>query len=458
MTFNADRIGRGRILTVSAAVKAIGDRLTSPPGGIVEVSGEVADWRPWRDFVLCTIADSGARISVVMPPAVVKSFGQAAVAGTVILVKGYWELFSSRGALQLRACAVALLDQEGMKRAEKDRNLATLAAEGLLGRRRLQLPADPEVIGVVTSRGSDAFADIVSVVEQRAHWTHIVLAAASVQGPRAETEVPCAIAALERAEPRPDVIIVARGGGSDHDLWVFNSLPIARSIAGSSIPIVTALGHAPDSTWADLVSDGAAPTPSAAATMVTSDGAAIRAHLRELKDHLIRCVDAATAHLAAEAVLRASTVMNTATEGIAEELAGLRALRSDTLPAAVRRSLGERHMDVQRFGADMRRTLDGVLAANQATTCGQRTTLRKIATEHGLARHASELAAMRAQVGALSPHGLLERGYAFLTRDGLRVKSVAELQRGDLLRLRHADGEIIVEVRTTHLNSESNHV
>lgn len=161
-----------------------------------------------------------------------------------------------------------------------------LAAEGLFEpERKRPIPFLPRVIGVVTSPSGAAFRDIVSVLRRRHPNVHVLLAPAIVQG---DEGPPSVVAAIQRLNNRPevDVLIVGRGGGSLEELWTFNDERVARAIAASRIPVISAVGHETDFTIADFVADKRAPTPSAAAEMAVPERAALVAEIERARQRL----------------------------------------------------------------------------------------------------------------------------------------------------------------------------
>jgi exodeoxyribonuclease VII large subunit len=161
-----------------------------------------------------------------------------------------------------------------------------LEAEGLLdASRKRSLPRFPLCVGLITSTEGAAIRDIVSIIRRRAPWTHILVYPARVQGDEAQRTIVAAISAACQAQ-HADVLIVGRGGGSLEDLRAFNDEQVARAVAGSTIPVVSAVGHETDVTLTDLVADCRAATPSAAAELVVPDVEGLRAELRQSRDRL----------------------------------------------------------------------------------------------------------------------------------------------------------------------------
>lgn len=194
--------------------------------------------------------------------------------GMQVRVFGYLTVYEKGGDFQL---IVRELEARGagLQRLALERLRKKLAAEGLLdAARKRALPAFPRAVGVVTSLEGAALHDIVTVIRRRAPWVDVVVRATRVQGDGAAEEVATAIRTLARSRA-VEVLIVGRGGGSAEDLWTFNDERIARALAESPVPTISAVGHEVDVTIADLVADRRAPTPSAAAESAVPDRMAL---------------------------------------------------------------------------------------------------------------------------------------------------------------------------------------
>src|SRR5439155_1094411 len=202
------------------------------------------------------------------------------------LAFGSLEVYAQRGEYQL---VVELLEPRGLGALQLafEQLKQRLGAEGLFDQaRKRQLPRFPRKIGVTTSPSGAAIRDILRVIGRRFAGLHIVIAPCRVQGDGAGEEIAQAIADLNRLGD-VDVIIAGRGGGSLEDLWAFNEEVVARAIAGSKIPVVSAVGHEVDVTIADLVADLRAPTPSAAAEMVVRSKEEMVERIASLRSRLV---------------------------------------------------------------------------------------------------------------------------------------------------------------------------
>ena len=190
--------------------------------------------------------------------------------GMRVILRGRVSLFERDGAYQLYVEEM-IPDGVGSMQLALEQLKARLAAEGLFDpARKKPIPTEPACIGLVTSATGAAIQDIRNVLTRRWPLVQVLLAPVNVQGQQAAGEISAAIRRLD-ADGRPDVILVARGGGSREDLWVFNDEGIARAAAGCKTPLVSAIGHEIDYCILDLVADLRAPTPSAAAELCVPD-------------------------------------------------------------------------------------------------------------------------------------------------------------------------------------------
>ena len=251
----------GRVLTVSQVTQEIKELLEdSYP--LVWIEGEISNLRIVQSgHAYFTLKDAKSQLRAVMFRSSVRQLPFTPEAGMQVIARGRLSVYEPRGDYQLIAEAI---DPKGVGALQiafeqlKER----LFQEGLFDQdRKLPLPAMPQRIGVVTSPTGAAIRDIIQVAHRRSANVHLFLYPVRVQGKEAAGEIARAIAALNAYEPALDVLIVGRGGGSLEDLWAFNEEPVAWAIAGSEIPVISAIGHETDTTIADFVADLRAPTP-----------------------------------------------------------------------------------------------------------------------------------------------------------------------------------------------------
>ena len=325
--------------------------------------------------------------------------------GDQVLVYGRVSIYEARGDYQLIVEQVEPAGEGALKR-QFEVLKKMLAAEGLFDEgRKQELPVLPERIGVITSPAGAAIRDIISVLRRRFPSIPVVIYPAAVQGDAAPSEL---IAALETAVSRDecDVLIMARGGGSLEDLWAFNDEKLARAIAESPIPVVSAVGHEVDVTIADFVADVRAPTPSGAAELVVPDG-----------DDWLRSINSLATRIA--------RLGQREIEDRAQALDWLaRRLAQSSPITTLQRSMTRLGNLKQRLSTGAR----GAVAENS---------------------HRLELA-MRG-LHAVSPLATLDRGYAIVedVQSGKVLMNASDASTGDDVRARLAQGELIATVIST---------
>jgi len=282
--------------TVSELTRAV-KRLLETEIGEVEVEGEIGNWTlSARGHAYFNLKDEGAVLSCVLFNAARARLAFEPREGLQVAAVGRISVYETRGQYQL---IVSSLRETGLGDLYrrfleiKDR----LEKEGLFApERKRRLPALPQRIGVVTSPTGAVLRDIIHVIRRRFRGVELVIAPTLVQGDEAPPRIVRAIEQLNvlswlsetRGEPPIGVMIVGRGGGSLEDLWAFNDERVARAIAASRIPVVSAVGHETDFTIADFVADVRAPTPSAAAEIVVGEARVLAEQVTRLKMALAR--------------------------------------------------------------------------------------------------------------------------------------------------------------------------
>jgi exodeoxyribonuclease VII large subunit len=252
----------------------------------VWVEGELSNCRLWNTgHLYFTLKDSAAQIKGVIFRSALRYLKFKPADGLKVVARGRVSVYEPKGEYQL-VCEHLEPQGFGALQLAFEQLKARLQEEGLFdASRKRPLPALPRRIGVVTSLDGAAVRDILKVLGRRHASAHIVIRAARVQGEGAAVEIARGLKALGRVEG-VDVIIVARGGGSIEDLWAFNEEIVARAIALSPVPVISAVGHETDVTIADFVADLRAPTPSAAAEIVVAAKAEFSARIDRLSARL----------------------------------------------------------------------------------------------------------------------------------------------------------------------------
>jgi exodeoxyribonuclease VII large subunit len=300
----------------------------------------------------------------------------------------------------------------------------------------------PERIGIVTSPSGAVIRDMLHVLERRCPGRHILLYPAQVQGEGAAEQIAAGVQYFSKSG-WAEVVIVARGGGSLEDLWAFNEERVARAIAASSVPVISAVGHETDFTIADFVADLRAPTPSAAAELVIATRASLVDRLDSCE---FKLKQAGRLTLALSAQRLGRVEMNPAR---LHRLVGRAMQRADEMDYRLR--------DAGRAVIGSRkRTLDGLAARLgmldvRLRLAGARRRLEALESrvEQGMRREftqaRSELGPLEAHLIQLSPLKILDRGYAIVEREGKLVKAAADAPVGSELRIRLAQGELLAK-------------
>ncbi|MGH7537305.1 MAG: exodeoxyribonuclease VII large subunit, partial [Gemmatimonadales bacterium] len=265
--------------------------------GPVWVKGEVSGLKAYASgHWYFTLRDKVAQLRCVMWSRDTQRLPASPPDGTQVFAFGTPTVWEERGEFRLTVRHLLSTEGGGLWQIAFEKAKTALARDGLLEpARKRRLPPFPRRIAVVTSADGAAFRDVVSVLARRWPAVEILLVPTRVQGDGADREVCSALALLGRI-PGLDVAIVGRGGGSKEDLWTFNSERVARAVAATPVPVISAVGHETDVTLCDLVADLRAATPSAAAEAATPDRVELLGHLDRLGGALARALVAPTRH------------------------------------------------------------------------------------------------------------------------------------------------------------------
>ena len=367
----------------------------------VTVEGEISNFAaPASGHWYFTLKDSHAQLRAVMFRGRNRLVRSPPLDGVQAVCSGAVTVYAARGELQMVVDSLVVGGQGDLQvafEALKER----LAEEGLFSAERKRvLPPFPRSVGIVTSASGAAIQDIFNVMQRRAPDVHLLLCPVRVQGDGAAEEIAEAVRNLNRYGSL-DVLIVGRGGGSMEDLWAFNEEVVARAIADSEVPVISAVGHETDFTIADFVADLRAPTPSAAAELVARNRQELEAHV----DHL---------------QIRLASRMGQSLGLVAERLAGLEG-------------------QLKIYARDFAALPDMIMELENRLVIAIRSRMRQY--EDGLAVAAGRL-------DALSPLQQLDRGFVIASsdRDGVGLTSTENLNAGDPLWLRFSRGRAAVRV------------
>jgi exodeoxyribonuclease VII large subunit len=418
--------------------------------GDVWVEGEISNFRPAPSgHVYFTLKDADAQLPIVLFRRQAMLLRFRPEDGLHVLVRGRVSIYEQRGQLQLVAETMEPVGAGSLQLAFEQLK-ERLKAEGLFDTaRKRPLPAFPRTVGIVTSPTGAVIRDFLNIVSRRHSGLSILLFPVSVQGDQAPAEIESAIDQLN-SSGLVDVIVLARGGGSLEDLAAFNSERVARAIASSHLPVVSAIGHETDFTIADFAADLRAPTPSAAAELITEAQHKIAEHLANQSHRLDRAVRfqllQARQRLTRLPVSRAESRVSTILHRSAQRLDDL----SFRQEAALGSQLRERQLVVADLtSAVLRHDPRQALAHAREHLQAYRTHL-DLTLERLLHTSAASLSALDARLHSLSPLAVLDRGYALvLSGDGSLVRSTAQLAPGDRLTTRLADGSFTSQVEAT---------
>ena len=414
------------------------------------VEGEISNFRAQAasGHLYFTLKDEDCQIKAVMFRSQARLLRFRPENGMQVVLRGRVTVYEKAGDLQLSA---EYLEPKGAGALQIafEQLKAKLQAEGLFeASRKKPIPALPGRIGVVTSPQAAALRDILNILRRRHHSANVLIFPAQVQGETAAKEVITGVKFFNRARS-VDVIIVARGGGSAEDLAAFNDEALARTVAASEIPVISAVGHETDFTILDFVADLRAPTPSAAAELVIRSRQELEEQASGLHERLARAMR--------YRLLMARQVLTEAMQhgAFARMMDGInqRQQRLDDLTFRLeksehrlieqhrrrweRASAAVRHYDARRVLAGIKRDLTSHTATLSA------------AMKTALLRNRSRLDQIEHELKALSPVAILERGYALVFDSaGTLIKDSERVSAGDQISAKLARGQVSARVES----------
>jgi exodeoxyribonuclease VII large subunit len=418
------------------------------------VEGEISNCRPAPSgHIYFTLKDGEAQLPVVLFRRQAGLLRFRPADGLAVLVRGRISVYESRGQLQLIGETIEARGAGALQLAFEQLK-ARLLAEGLFDvNRKRPLPTFPKCIGIITSPAGAVIRDIVTIVRRRHARLNLLVYPATMQGASSPGSVVAGIRWFNGNPSFVDVIVLARGGGSLEDLAGFNDEALARVIATSELPIVSAIGHETDFTIADFVADLRAATPSAAAELVTAAQHRIEERIATLaarvqragRFHLMNARQR-YARISAESVLiRLRDAVNRRDQRLDElrlrlESSAHRCLRTSALRLALLTDrLRRKEMSV-RIAATHRRL-------QSVTQRLYRSTVRISNARQ------SRLGQASARLEALSPLAVLSRGYALVySADGTLLRSAGETSKGQTIRARLTHGTLEAEVTQTKID------
>ncbi|MBE0475490.1 MAG: exodeoxyribonuclease VII large subunit [Coriobacteriia bacterium] len=405
-----------RALTVS---EAMGLAKRALEGVRVRVLGEVSELadKPGYKAVYFTVADGGACMPCLMWRDAYERSGVRLRLGEMVQVAGAFTAYAPKGRMQFQVSALEPAG-EGVLRMRVAQLARELESQGLMRpERKRPLPAHASRIGVVTSPRGKAVHDVIRTLRRRYPVAEVLLAGVAVEGPDAAVSIVEGLRVVAAAGA--EVVVLGRGGGSYEDLMPFNAEAVARAVAACPVPVVTGIGHEPDTTIADMVADVRASTPTAAAEAAAPSGEEIGRGMAHLSRRLGRGLERrlSDASHAVRLLVRRPVFVDPAV-ALARQAQSLDAA-ADALSAALPLRLARDTERLQR-------------ARERLAVSGRR----------AVERAADRAAVTAARLNDLSPLAILGRGYALCYRaDGRTVlRSSAEVGAGERVRVRLAEG------------------
>lgn len=442
-------------LTVSALNNYLAYKFDADPYlQQVAVVGEISSFKPRRQTQYFTLKDENATISVLMFASDFRKLDFELEDGMKVIVIGRVDYYGPRGQLSLKAHTIRL-DGTGALFQKFEQLKRALQKEGLFAQEHKQpIPQYCRRVAVITSRDGAVIKDVITTTRQHNPLVQLVLFPAVVQGNQA---APSLVARLREVNERGDfdAIIIGRGGGSLEDLWAFNEEEVVRAIYASRIPVISSVGHEPDTTLADFVADKRAATPTAAAVCVaTPDLVTIKAEVVEAQARLQTAITNYL-HQAQGAVdeLTNTYILRTP-ERLYSDAEQTLAYAGEQLDKAIAQVVTQRNQQLQMQVARLKQQspLYKVNLAQQ----------RVAATRQQLQTHFGNYWNGRVtyfkqtvnNLALLSPLNVLTRGYAFVTAaSGTETKYISDVNQvkaGNSVQLHVANGQIDAEVTAVH--------
>jgi exodeoxyribonuclease VII large subunit len=419
-----------RVWSVGALCLAIADTLNARFNPVA-VKGEISGFsRAASGHCYFNLKDESGQIRCAMFKRAASALGFMPKDGEMVELRGKLGVYEARGDLQLVVETMQRAGQ-GDLFAQFLKLKANLEAEGLFdASRKRDIPAQPRAIGVITSLGAAALHDVVSALQRRVPHIPVIVAPASVQGINAPAELLQSLKKLVSwqgsfsTQPLSiDVILMVRGGGSMEDLWAFNDEALVRAVASCPIPIISGVGHETDFTLTDFVADLRAPTPTAAAELVATEGAQLLADCQLLQKALAYAL---TNHL---------DRMSQRLDWVANRLG-----RPSTRLKDQTAQLMRMHQSLQ-YGFKSQVQVQKQMLSRHSDQ------LPRLLQQNIQLHHQRNLN-MGTRLGLLDPHLVLERGYAWLTDDkGRALTHASDFQANQSVTASLADGQVNLQVK-----------
>lgn len=444
-----ERAKSAQALSVSAAMSLAKETLES---FTITVIGEVSEVsvKPGYKAAYFTIKDQNSSLPCLMWNNRYRASGVELKVGQLVQITGRFTLYTAKGRMNFEAFTLSLAG-EGNLRMQVANLAKKLQAEGLTdASRKKPLPQYAEKIGVVTSPRGAAVHDVLRTLRRRFPLAEVLVAGVPVEGVNAPAAIVDGIKCVYDAGA--DVILVVRGGGSFEDLMPFNDERLARTIAKCPTPIVTGIGHEPDTSIADMVSDFRASTPTAAAEAVSPSQEQLARLMESRARAMCTSVKREIAQLSNRLLAVASRPLFTDEMYLTGAYAQTLDIKADRLSRAIPTGLQRDQIELTRASERMSASLSTALVAYQ--NAAQKLEMHIERDGAGMVEpFTNEFSLAAARLDDLSPLKTIARGYSIVRNDqGHVVKSVGQVRTGQSLKIMVSDGAIDCDVTGTKTN------
>jgi exodeoxyribonuclease VII large subunit len=422
--------------------------------GQVWVSGELSNFvAATSGHWYFTLKDSKAQIKTAMFKGANRSVKFSPKAGDKVVIRGSLSLYEARGDYQLIG---EHMEPEGLGQLKQayEALKAKLSAEGLFAMAAKQaLPTNVKRLGVVTSSTGAAIHDILNVLKRRNPSIEVIIYPSLVQGATAAKSIAAQIRIANKRD-EVDLLIVGRGGGSLEDLWAFNEEIVAYAISESKLPIVSAVGHEVDVTIADYVADMRAPTPSAAAELVSTDKSQLQRHIQQQQHRLFQVFQQHLKRIEYKLQLVESRLSNV------HPATQIRQANqhTDNLTMRLSQAINTKLIDVKSRSSNLTLRLQHASPNNAIKEKKQQ--LQKVSDklhstqQRQLSDKRYQLQRIADILNSVSPLSVLSRGYSIAFKNDKVVRSVTQLTNGDMIETRINDGIVIAKVQEITPNKQ----
>ncbi len=410
--------------------------------GTVWIQAEISNFKPHTSgHFYFSLKDSKSQISAMMFRGFNSKLKFKPYDGLEVIVRGKITVYEPRGTYSI-ACETMEPVGAGALQKQFEQLKEKLKHEGLFSPdRKKEIPHYPKKIAIVTSPTGAAIQDILNILNRRAKNIEVIVVPAVVQGAAAATSL---IAAFESAERlNPDVIIIGRGGGSIEDMWCFNDEMLARKIANSKVPVISAVGHEIDFTICDFVADLRAPTPSAAAELVAKSSAEVIQRLLQLHKLLFNALQ--------KIVHNKKQKLEMAAHRLADPQKKLQdfSLRNDDLYTRLETAIDYKLISLKKDIQVLRSKMISPEHAikNKKIRLQKNDERLNLTIRHFIQAKDHKIKNIMSLLDSFSPLKVVDRGYSIAKVKDKVIKSVKQVKKGDEVTIRMTDGTLITEVK-----------